>query len=75
MKKPVQQPADEGYALTNPPPPLPEWRGSQPENTRQAVLFAGMGCLPGQRNLFETDGDAEQGQIDDNASPSCEDSL
>jgi hypothetical protein len=75
MKEPVKLPADEGYTLANPPPRLPEWRGPQPENTRQAMLFAGLDCLPGQRSLFETDGESEQGQIDDTASPSCEDSL
>jgi hypothetical protein len=52
---------DEGYTLANPSPGLPEPRGPQPENLRQAVLFFGMDCLPGQRNLFETDGEAEPG--------------
>ncbi len=27
---------------------------------KQRVLFAGMDCLPGQRDLFETDGEAVQ---------------
>jgi hypothetical protein len=57
MKEPVKEPMDEGYALTNPPPRLPEPRGPQPENTRQRVLYSGMDCLPGQQNLFETDGE------------------
>ncbi len=61
MKEPVKQPMDEGYALTNPAPRLPEWHGSQPENTRQRVLFSGMDCLPGQQDLFETDGKAGPG--------------
>jgi hypothetical protein len=56
MKQPIKPPVDEGYALTNPPPRPPTWRGQEPENTRQATLFCGLGCLPGQRNLFETDG-------------------
>jgi len=58
MKEPVKQPVDEGYALTNPPPRLPEWRVPPSENTRQRVLFSGMDCLPGQQDLFETDGEA-----------------
>jgi hypothetical protein len=29
------------------------------ESRRQELLFAGMDCLPGQRDLFETDGEAE----------------
>jgi hypothetical protein len=61
MKEPVKQPVDEGYPLTNPAPRLPGWHGSQPENTRQRVLFSGMDCLPGQQDLFETDGKAESG--------------
>jgi hypothetical protein len=59
MKEPVKQPVDEGYALTNPPPRLSECRGRQPENTRQTVLFSGLDCLPGQQDLFETDGEAK----------------
>jgi hypothetical protein len=31
------------------------------EDIRQTVLFSGMDCLPGQRNLFETDGESEPG--------------
>ena len=31
-------------------------KGENNPNTRQAVLFAGMNCLPGQENLFATDG-------------------
>jgi hypothetical protein len=57
MKEPVKEPVDERYALTNPPPRLPESLGPQPENTRQRVLVSGMDCLPGQQNLFETDGE------------------
>jgi hypothetical protein len=30
--------------------------------TRQRVLFAGLDCLPGQQDLFATDGDAEEAQ-------------
>ena len=54
----MKEPMEEGYTLTNPVPRLPVWRGRQPENTRQTVLLSGLVCLPGQQNLFETDGDA-----------------
>ena len=30
-----------------------------PPKRRQAVLFSGMGCCPGQRDLFDTDGTAK----------------
>ena len=60
MKESVQEPGEEGYALTNPAPRLPEWRGRQPENIRQTVLLCGMDCLPGQQDLFETDSEAAQ---------------
>ena len=32
------------------------WHSEDPEECRQTVLFAGMDCLPGQLDLFETDG-------------------
>jgi len=57
MIEPVQQ--SEGYALTNPAPRRLAWRGPGPERVRQTVLFSGMDCLPGQQDLFETDGRAE----------------
>jgi hypothetical protein len=34
------------------------------EDIRQTVLFSGMDCLPGQLDLFETDGAAES-EVDD----------
>lgn len=46
---------DEPFQLRNEPPaPRPE----QYESTsgRQTVLFAGLHCLPGQGDLFPTDG-------------------
>jgi hypothetical protein len=50
---------EERFVLTNPPPRAtpPESPGPQPEDTQQRVLFSGMDCLPGQQNLFETDGE------------------
>jgi hypothetical protein len=59
MKEPVKEPVEERYVLTNPPPraTAPESLGPQPEDTRQRVLFSGMDCLPGQQNLFETNGE------------------
>ena len=53
--------ADEGdgteFALHNSPATKTSWRGSVPENTRQTLLIAGMDCLAGQQDLFETDGE------------------
>jgi hypothetical protein len=48
------------FALHNSPAAKKPWRGSVPENTRQTVLLAGMDCCQGQRDLFETDGEAAQ---------------
>ncbi len=49
---------DAEFALHNPLATKKPWRGSAPENTRQTLLIAGMDCLAGQRDLFETDGEA-----------------
>jgi len=53
--------ADEGdgteFALHNSPATKTSWRASLPENTRQTLLIAGMDCLTGQQDLFETDGE------------------
>lgn len=32
------------------------WRPAKTEKKRQGALFSGLDCLPGQENLFETDG-------------------
>jgi hypothetical protein len=40
------------------PKPQP-WRGRKPENTRHTMLLSGLDCLPGQGDLFATNG--EQG--------------
>ncbi len=34
-------------------------KGENNPNTRQAVLFAGMNCLPGQTDLFAMDGEEQ----------------
>ena len=46
------------FALHNSPATKKPWRGSVPEHTRQTLLIAGMDCLAGQQDLFETDGEA-----------------
>ena len=46
------------FVLENAPVKPEPWRGEEPENARQTVLFCGMDCRPGQQDLFETDGDA-----------------
>lgn len=48
------------FALRNCPATKKPWRASQPENTRQTVLITGMDCCQGQRDLFETDGQADR---------------
>jgi len=45
------------FALHNSPATKKPWRGSVPEHTRQTLLIAGMDCLTGQQDLFETDGE------------------
>jgi hypothetical protein len=45
------------FVLSNTAPTSKPWRGSEPEHTRQKVLLAGLDCRPGQRDLFETDGE------------------
>jgi hypothetical protein len=44
------------FVLSNPAPQPKPWQGGEPENTRQTVLLSGLDCLPGQQDLFETDG-------------------
>lgn len=63
LEKTIRRLAEEngdetGFALRNSPATKKPWRGSVPQNTRQTLLITGMDCLPGQRDLFETDGEA-----------------
>lgn len=51
---------DTEFQLSNPP------QSSEPkpvkfftEKARQSVLFSGLDCLPGQQDLFPTDGPSE----------------
>ncbi len=46
------------FVLSNDAPKPRPWRGGESENTRQAVLVAGMDCVAGQQDLFETDSGA-----------------
>ena len=48
--------SSEPFQLRNDPPPHRPWRGREPENQQQLVLFAGLNCLPGQQDLFPIDG-------------------
>jgi hypothetical protein len=48
------------FALHNSPATKKPWRGKEPEDTRQALLLAGLDCLPGQQDLFATDGQQEE---------------
>jgi hypothetical protein len=47
------------FALANDPPRKPPERFENTEG-RQRMLLAGLGCLPDQRNLFETDGERQE---------------
>lgn len=51
----------ERWTLTNDPPRVirQQTEGALPM-TRQRALFCGLDCLPGQRDLFLTDGEAER---------------
>lgn len=48
------------FVLHDPPASRKPWRGRESENVRQTVLLSGMDCCQGQRDLFETDGEAAQ---------------
>ncbi len=52
---------DERWNLSNDPARVvrQQTEGAQP-TTRQRALFCGLDCLPGQRDLFPTDGEAER---------------
>ena len=62
LRRAIRRLSEEGdsgeFVLSNAPPKPKPWRGGEPENTRQAVLVAGMDCVAGQHDLFETDGNA-----------------
>jgi len=47
------------FELQNDPPKKSPWTPPPAEPVRQKVLFAGLDCLSGQRDLFSTDGDGE----------------
>lgn len=47
----------EPFRLQNDPPRVAKPDYDDGECDRQRVLFAGLDCLPGQMDLFETDGD------------------
>lgn len=49
----------EPFTLTNAPAKPKPWKCPKPEPMRQTVLFAGLDCLPGQEDLFATDGQPE----------------
>ena len=48
--------SNEPFRLQNEAPPHQPWRGEAPERTEQIMLISGLDCLPGQMDLFETDG-------------------
>lgn len=53
------QPGDEPFRLAPPKPPRPKPAEFNTNAGRQKVLFSGLDCLPGQMDLFLTDGTAD----------------
>lgn len=51
--------SNEPFRLQNEAPPHQPWRGEAPERTEQRMLISGLDCLPGQMDLFQTDGDTD----------------
>ena len=49
----------ERFALAN-DPPRPKPARFENSEGRQRMLLAGLDCLPGQGDLFETDGESEE---------------
>jgi len=45
------------FQLRNDPPAVKRERFDNNNRSQQAVLFAGLDCLPGQEDLFATDGE------------------
>jgi len=52
------------FTLRNDDPRPTFWKCASGEKPRQQVLFAGMDCLSGQRDLFQTDGQADNDSCD-----------
>ena len=48
--------SDEPFRLANDQPTAKPLSFENSERTRQRVLFSGLDCLPGQLDLFDTDG-------------------
>lgn len=53
--------SDEPFRLLSVKPAVRRQRFETSERTRQQVLFAGLDCLPGQLDLFQTDGEVCEG--------------
>jgi hypothetical protein len=49
------------FKLQNDDPRPEPWKPEKREKPRQAVLFSGMDLLAGQMDLFQTDGEEEEG--------------
>ena len=54
---------DEPFTLQN-APQVRKQDFTPRDNRKQRVLFAGMNCLPGQLDLFQTDGELPEGSDD-----------
>jgi hypothetical protein len=55
---------DDPFQLQN-EPPKPKPTEFTDNDGRQRVLFSGLNCLPGQQNLFPTDGGDDEPRCDD----------
>jgi hypothetical protein len=61
----------DAFTLANPPSPQKPWPGEPTEQRRQKVLLTGMACRPGQRDLFETDGEAVASAFTQSSAGAC----
>jgi len=52
-------PLEPDFTLANPPPKREKWKGEPVCRQKQTVLLSGLNLLPGQRDLFSTDGSDE----------------
>jgi hypothetical protein len=55
---PGAKPVDD-FTLANDPPKETPWQPPPTEKARQKALFSGLDCLPGQEDLFPTDGQCD----------------
>ena len=52
------------FQLENDRPQTPMRKFIESRNNNQKVMFSGMDCLPGQQDLFQTDGGSDEASED-----------